>query len=62
MDFKALESELVAALPERVETSDYNWSGVGIGQGNLGIQLGALSGQALFQVNAAGVTVSQTNF
>ncbi len=55
-----LENESICALPERLETSDTNWSSVAFSQGNLGIQLGGLSLQAMGQANLAGVTVIQS--
>ena len=57
-----IEFEEIAFLPERVETSDYNWSAVGISQGNAGIQVALGSVQLLGQGNLALVGVHQTNF
>ena len=62
MKLHQLESEMLTALPERMETSDYNFSGVAIHQGNLGIQIGGVAMQAMLQANLASVTTTQTNF
>ena len=61
MEFRHLEHEFVVELPERLET-DTNTSFVGLGQGNLGIQIGLLSGQGMLQANAASIHVTQVNF
>lgn len=58
---RELESEAIVALPDRIETSDFNFSGIGLHQTNVGIQVGAATMQAMMQANLAGVTVTQTN-
>lgn len=60
MNMYELEVESIDALPTRIET-DTNAAGVGISQGNLGIQIGVLSGQFMAQGNFAGVSVTQIN-
>jgi hypothetical protein len=60
MEFSELNNETVVALPVRLET-DTNTALVGISQGNLGIQIGAVSLQSMLQVNAAAVRVTQVN-
>jgi hypothetical protein len=60
MEFSELESETFVALPVRLET-DSNTAFVGVSQGNLGIQVGAASLQAMLQINAAAVNVTQVN-
>lgn len=54
-----LENEEITVLPERFETSDYNYSAIAFSQGNLGIQLAAGAVQLLGQGNGASVTVIQ---
>jgi hypothetical protein len=61
MDFDKLANESLSALPDRLETADTNWAGVGVLQGNLGVQAATFSIQSLGQLNAAGVTVTQIN-
>jgi hypothetical protein len=60
MEFSELDNETVVALPVRLET-DTNYALVGVSQGNLGIQIGAVSLQSMLQVNAAAVRVTQVN-
>jgi hypothetical protein len=61
MEIDKLSEESLSALPARLETSDTNWASVGLQQGNVGVQLGAYSGQLAFQANAARITVAQIN-
>jgi hypothetical protein len=56
-----LETETITALPARIETAT-NAALVGVSQGNLGIQIGAVAFQAMGQANLAGVNVTQVNF
>ena len=59
MHFDELERETIVGLPERLETSDYNWSSVAFSQTNVGLQAAFLSGQSMLQVNGATVHVTQ---
>lgn len=54
--------EAIEFLPERLETSDFNISGIGIWQSNAAAQLaGGSALQVIGQANAATVTVVQVN-
>ncbi len=57
-----LENESVVALPERLETSDYNFSYFSASQGNFALQAARGSAvQGAGQSNWAGAIVTQVN-
>ncbi len=59
----SIYEEKIEVLPERLETSDYNFSYFSAAQGNGAIQLaGGAAGQLALQRNTAGAIVTQINF
>lgn len=60
MSIHELETESVTALPERLETSEFNVAGVNLSQSNLSVQIGGRSMQLASQSNWAGVAIIQS--